>query len=260
MLLPSLICLLMTLPALVSAAIFPPNTKVKMLDPKGFKRAMRSNRTAVVAFVAPWCGHCQRMAPEYSKAAGSLNPLVPFYAVDCDVDTNKALCAQQEVQGFPTIKVFPRGGQLPAQKYEAGERTENNFVRWATRSVPNKVKVFKETNDVDEWLGKTSDLPRVILLNKDKKFPFLWQVLANNYYKKIAFGHRSDADEVFAESLGFVADGKSKVAVYPAGSQVPILYEGGNKFESLSKFFRSIVDGTADFLQESVRPPVKDEL
>ncbi|KAI6001080.1 thioredoxin-like protein [Pisolithus orientalis] len=227
MLLPSLICLLMTLPALVSAAIFPPNTKVKMLDTKGFKRAMRSNRTAVVAFVAPWCGHCQRMAPEYSKAAGSLNPLVPFYA---------ALCAQQEVQGFPTIKVFPRGGQLPAQKYEAGERTENNFV-----------KVFKETNDVDEWLGKTSDLPRVILLNKDKKFPFLWQVLANNYYKKIAFGHRSDADEVFAESLGFVA-------VYPAGSQ------GGTSLKSLSKFFRSIVDGTADFLQESVRPPVKDEL
>lgn len=260
MLLPSFICLLMILPILVSAAIFPPNTKVKMLDPKGFKRVMKSNRTAVVAFVAPWCGHCQRMAPEYSKAAESLSPLVPFYAVDCDVDANKALCAQQEVQGFPTIKVFPRGGQLPSQKYEAGERTENNIVRWAARSVPNKVKVFQKTSDVDEWLGKTSDLPRVILLNRDKKFPFLWQVLANNYHKKIAFGHRSDPDWVFAESLGFVADGKSKVVVYPAGSDVPILYEGGSKFEPLSKFFRSIVDGTADFSQESERPPVKDEL
>ncbi|KAI5995655.1 thioredoxin-like protein [Pisolithus albus] len=256
MLLPSFICLLMILPILVSAAIFPPNTKVKMLDPKGFKRAMKSNRTAVVAFVAPWCGD----GPEYSKAAESLSPLVPFYAVDCDVDANKALCAQQEVQGFPTIKVFPRGGQLPSQKYEAGERTENNIVRWAARSVPNKVKVFQKTSDVDEWLGKTSDLPRVILLNRDKKFPFLWQVLANNYHKKIAFGHRSDPDWVFAESLGFVADGKSKVVVYPAGSDVPILYEGGSKFEPLSKFFRSIVDGTADFSQESERPPVKDEL
>ncbi|KAI6023315.1 thioredoxin-like protein [Pisolithus marmoratus] len=223
----------MTLPVLISAAIFPPNTKVKMLDPKGFKRAMKSNRTAVVAFVAPWCGHCQRMAPEYSKAAGSLNPLVPFYAVDCDVDTNKALCAQQEVQGFPTVKVFPRGGQLPSQMYEAGERTENNFVRWATRSVPNKVKVFQKTSDVDDWLEKTNDLPRVILLNRDKKFPFLWQVLANNYHKKIAFGHRSDPDEVFAESLGFTADEKSKVVVYPAGSNMPLLYEGKSRLKSL---------------------------
>ena len=35
------------------------------------------------------------MVPEYSKAAANLSPLVPFYAVDCDADANKALCAQQ---------------------------------------------------------------------------------------------------------------------------------------------------------------------
>jgi hypothetical protein len=35
------------------------------------------------------------MAPEYSKAAGNLSPLVPFYAVDCDVESNSQLCASQ---------------------------------------------------------------------------------------------------------------------------------------------------------------------
>lgn len=35
------------------------------------------------------------MAPEYSKAAGNLSPLVPFYAVDCDAESNKQLCASQ---------------------------------------------------------------------------------------------------------------------------------------------------------------------
>jgi hypothetical protein len=39
--------------------------------------------------------HCQRMAPEYSKAALSLHPLIPFYAVDCDVESNKGLCGGQ---------------------------------------------------------------------------------------------------------------------------------------------------------------------
>ncbi|KAG6335992.1 hypothetical protein ID866_3087 [Astraeus odoratus] len=108
--------LLLVLPLLVSAAIFPPNTKVKMLDPKGFKRVMKSNvgirqpykassslkqaRSAQVWLRLLLRGaepfeHCQRMSPEYSKAAGTLSPLVPFYAVDCDADTNKALCSQQ---------------------------------------------------------------------------------------------------------------------------------------------------------------------
>ena len=35
------------------------------------------------------------MAPEYSKAAGNLSPLVPFYAIDCDAESNKQLCASQ---------------------------------------------------------------------------------------------------------------------------------------------------------------------
>lgn len=126
------------------------------------------------------------------------------------------------------------------------------------------------------------DLPRVILLNRDKKFPLLWQVLGNNYHKKIAFGHHSDPKGNFAASLGFTAreEGKlSKVIVYPAGSNVPILYEGksfpvrshrvgllnlrgvgGNKYEPLFKYFRSIVDGTVDFLKAPTESPAKDEL
>lgn len=45
------------------------------------------------------------MAPELSKAALGLHPLIPTYAVDCDAQKNKALCAEQGVQGFPTVKV-----------------------------------------------------------------------------------------------------------------------------------------------------------
>lgn len=130
-------------------------------------------------------------------------------------------------------------------------------------------------------VAQNIDLPRVILFNRDKKFPLLWQVLGNNYHKKIAFGHHSDPEGKFAASLGFAVreEGKfSKVVVYPAGSSVPILYEGkrlpvcshrvallnlsgigGNKYEPLAKYFRSIVDGTADFLKASTESP-RDEL
>ncbi|KAH7914834.1 thioredoxin-like protein [Hygrophoropsis aurantiaca] len=261
MILAQLTALLVLLPALVSAAIFPPDTKVKSLDPKGFRRAMKANRTAVVAFVAPWCGHCQKMAPEYSKAAANLHPLVPFYAVDCDEEQNKRLCGEQGVQGFPTVKVFPRGNQGPSLPYDSGERTSNNLIRWATRSVPNKVKALPKIDEISPWVEKKSDLPRVILFNKDKKYPLLWQVLGNNFYQKIAFGHHSDPEGKSAQSLGFGPDGKnSKVLVYAAGSNEPILYEGMTKYEPLTKFFRSVVNGTADLTASKRAAPLKDEL
>lgn len=57
----------------------------------------------------------------------------------------------------------------------------------------------------------------------------MWQVLAHNYYKKIVFGHHSDPDGVFADSLGFKAKGKAKVIVYPVGSNTPFLFEGKSR-------------------------------
>ena len=39
--------------------------------------------------------HCQKLAPELNKVATGMDPLVPFYAVDCDAESNKPLCAQQ---------------------------------------------------------------------------------------------------------------------------------------------------------------------
>ena len=54
---------------------------------------------------ADFLQHCQRLVPEYSKAAESLNPLISSYAVDCDEEANKRLCHEQDVKGFPTMKV-----------------------------------------------------------------------------------------------------------------------------------------------------------
>jgi thiol-disulfide isomerase/thioredoxin len=57
----------------------------------------------MVVFYAPWCGHCKNLAPEYAIAAKSLSPFIPFYAVDCDEQANKQLCAKYEVKGYVPI-------------------------------------------------------------------------------------------------------------------------------------------------------------
>jgi len=235
-------------PSLVSGALFPPDSLVKQLDGKGFKKAMKENRTSIVAFVAPWCGHCQKMVPEYSKAALGLYPLIPAYAVDCDAEKNRALCAEQGVKGFPTVKLFPRGREVKPITFDGAARTASSFFYWATRRVPNNVKKLYHVEDIEPWVNKNINQHRVLLLNKGKSVPLLWQVLGNTYHGRLEFGHHRDRRGKSSVKLGYPAGGKkdSKVLVYPAGSASPVFYEGLLKQDSLSKFFDSVLDGTAD--------------
>ncbi|KAJ7708692.1 thioredoxin-like protein, partial [Mycena rosella] len=241
---------LVFVPAFASAAIFPPDSLVKMLDAKSFKKAMRANQTSLVAFVAPWCGHCQRMAPEYSKAALGLHPLLPLYAVDCDADKNKPLCAEQGVKGFPTVKLFPRGKEVPPVTYEGAERTASALYYFATRRIPAAYTKLYKTEDILPWVEETIDKRRTLLLTKDKKVPLLWKVLANKYNGQLEFGTHRDRKGKSSVALGYEAGDlvkkESKVLIYSPGSTKAFRYEGINKLDSLSKFFDSVLDGTAD--------------
>ena len=107
----------------------------------------------MVAFVAPWCGHCKNLGPEYTAAAQSLSPLIPFYAVDCDDAANKPLCAEYQIQGFPTIKAFPKAGKGVARDYN-GERKKGALVEYAKGLVPDRVKKLRADEGVETVLSK----------------------------------------------------------------------------------------------------------
>lgn len=103
----------------------------------------------MVAFVAPWCGHCKNLGPEFTAAAQSLTPLIPFYAVDCDDSSNKGLCAEYGIQGFPTIKAFPRAGKGAARDYN-GERKKGALVDYAKGLVPDRVKKLRADDGAEK--------------------------------------------------------------------------------------------------------------
>lgn len=67
-------------------------------------------------FYAPWCGHCKSLAPEYKKAAETLEAAgIKLGAVDATAE--KELGDKYEVKGFPTLFVFKDGVKTP---YEGG--------------------------------------------------------------------------------------------------------------------------------------------
>ncbi|KAG8920087.1 hypothetical protein FRC00_010504 [Tulasnella sp. 408] len=226
----------------VAAGMYPAKGPVKMLTQKDFKKVLSEDRAVIVAFVAPWCGHCKNLTPEYISAAKALNPLVPFYAVDCDAQENKQICGEQGIKGFPTIKSFPRGLKTPPHDYR-GERKSGAIIEYMTSEVPNRAAVVKGHAQVEPWLKKEPSLPHALLLTSKPKAPLLWKVVANKFNKKIGFGASKDTDGATAKALGLAeATGKeSHILIWEAGATKPTVYKGGMKYDALVKHFESLL-------------------
>ncbi|KAG8908610.1 hypothetical protein FRB99_004898 [Tulasnella sp. 403] len=242
--------------SLVSAGMYPANGPVKMLTNKNFKKTLSEDRPVMVAFIAPWCGHCKNLVPEYLKAAKSLDPLVPFYAVDCDVAENKPICGEQASRlVFPLsilktdhqiskYRSFPRGTKTLPHDYQ-GERKAGPIIDWMSQKVPNRVAPVKGEEGVAPWLKKNENQPRALLLTSKPRTPLLWKVLGAQFNKKIVFGAAKDIDGSIAKSLGIEsADGtESHILIWDADATEPVAYKGAMKHEPLFKHLNAVLEG-----------------
>jgi protein disulfide-isomerase A6 len=57
---------------------------VELTDSNFESTVINSDDLWLVEFYAPWCGHCQRLAPEWKKAAAELRGKVKLGALDAD--------------------------------------------------------------------------------------------------------------------------------------------------------------------------------
>ncbi|XP_040204526.1 protein disulfide-isomerase A6 isoform X1 [Rana temporaria] len=92
------------------------------LTPSNFNQeVIQSDGLWFVEFFAPWCGHCQSLAPQWKKAATALKGIVSLGAVDAD--KHQSLGGQYEIRGFPTIKIFGANKNKP-ENYQGGRTAE----------------------------------------------------------------------------------------------------------------------------------------
>lgn len=81
--------------------------------------------------IAPWCGHCKSLAPEWEKAATALKGIVKIGAVDSDAE--KSVGNPYNIKGFPTIKFFGDNKGSPSD-YQGG-RTAKDIVNFAMQQA-----------------------------------------------------------------------------------------------------------------------------
>jgi protein disulfide-isomerase len=82
-----------------------------------------------IKFYAPWCGHCQAMAPNWVQLGKEMKGKLNIGEVNCDVESR--LCKDAHLRGFPTILFF-RGGERV--EYE-GLRGLGDFVSYANKAI-----------------------------------------------------------------------------------------------------------------------------
>ena len=169
-----------------SAALFPKNSKVHLVDTSNFKREVLDiEKPTLVAFTAPWCGHCQKLVPDYSKVAAQLDGVVKLASVDCDAEKNKPLCGKYGIQGFPTLKLFPSTKKRLPKDYQ-GPRSAKEIAAFMVDALPMGAKKLK-AEELQEYAQAEAETPKVILFSKKPTSSPLYKSLALDFRKSLSF-------------------------------------------------------------------------
>ncbi|TMW62114.1 hypothetical protein Poli38472_009607 [Pythium oligandrum] len=165
------VCVLLGVSALVQAE-YGPKDAVTVLTEQNFeKEVLNSPDFWIVEFYAPWCGHCQKLEPEYKAAAKKLKQQARLGAVDATV--HQSLAQKYNIRGYPTIKEFGANKKKP-RDYQGG-RTRREIIDYVKNSeeakklgVSGATVVSLEYNSVHTFLKQDEKTPSAVFFGSKK--------------------------------------------------------------------------------------------
>uniref|UniRef100_A0A915MIP4 DnaJ homolog subfamily C member 10 n=1 Tax=Meloidogyne javanica TaxID=6303 RepID=A0A915MIP4_MELJA len=126
------------------------NPTVQVLNPDNFDDIVYGGgqQSFFVDFFAPWCGPCQKLAPEFRQLARQWasthnedpNQLV-FASVDCEQYSN--LCNRENINSFPSLRFYRKlqGGKIDVNNYPSNWwRNVQTMSHWLTEMMPSLVQ------------------------------------------------------------------------------------------------------------------------
>ncbi|OLL24904.1 Protein disulfide-isomerase tigA [Neolecta irregularis DAH-3] len=138
-----------------------------LTDENFYSIVMDPQKDVFVKFYTTWCGHCQKLAPEYDNLANDMigEPNIVIAKVDCTVHT--ALCEQHGVQGYPTLKFFPRGPSKTPVGY-SGERTEAGILSFINANAGTNRQIGGTLGSQAGRIAELDELATIFMETKSK--------------------------------------------------------------------------------------------
>ncbi|NXY20356.1 PDIA2 isomerase, partial [Atrichornis clamosus] len=119
---------------------------VLVLHEHNFARALSEHQLLLVEFYAPWCGHCQQLAPAFAQAATELrNESSPARLGKVDAIAQTALATEFGITSYPTLKLFRDGNRTHPLAY-TGRMDSQGIVRWMQRRAGPSATLLHDTD------------------------------------------------------------------------------------------------------------------
>ncbi|KAJ5273104.1 hypothetical protein N7478_008229 [Penicillium angulare] len=134
----------------------PPNPQGISVDltAESFQKLVTTTQDSwFIKFYAPWCPHCQAMAPNWQQMGKEMKDTLNVGEVNCDREPR--LCSDARVEAFPTIYFF-RGGQRVEY---TGLRGLGDLLSFTKKAIGPYARIedvdaatFKELEETEEVL------------------------------------------------------------------------------------------------------------
>lgn len=156
---------------------------VKVAVGMNFEALVRDTaKDVIVNFYAPWCGHCQALAPVYEQAAKLLAPVQTVVFAEMDATEND-LPRDVAVTGYPTLYLFPAaatgakekekdevvvGEAVPMPVRYTGDRSVAGIVRFIQENAATK---FALPEDLREFVEQEESFvaARIAEMNRESE-------------------------------------------------------------------------------------------
>lgn len=126
-----------------------PEDDVCILTDNNYSTVLKENKYVMVKFYAPWCGHCKKMAGDYSELAKKMkdeNRDIKICKLDATEHKNTA--AAVEIKGYPTLKFFINENGIDYQ----GAREKDAIYSWILKKTESPVKKISSEIELDPYL------------------------------------------------------------------------------------------------------------
>ncbi|XP_012583855.1 PREDICTED: dnaJ homolog subfamily C member 10 [Condylura cristata] len=115
------------------------NPSVISLTPTTFNELVKQRKhdeVWMVDFYSPWCHPCQILMPEWKRMARTLTGLINVGSIDCQ--QYHSFCAQENVQRYPEIRLFPQKSNKAYQyhSYSGWNRDAYSLRIWGLGFLP----------------------------------------------------------------------------------------------------------------------------